>query len=82
MFQRNRTHYSFIIHLHQKSIRSDDNAVFIRVFNFTSRKATPLDKQYTESMVPHESSSPVDLGLNPEKIRRKLILDHWKADFS
>ena len=28
----------------------------IRVFNSTSRKAAPLDKQYMESMVPQESS--------------------------
>ncbi len=38
-----------------KSIRSDDNAVFIRVFNATSWKTTHLDKQYMESMVPHKS---------------------------
>ncbi len=38
-----------------KRIRSDGNAVFIRVFNSTSRKVTPLHKQYTESMVPRES---------------------------
>ncbi len=38
-----------------KSIWSDDNVVFIRVFNSTSQKATPLHKQYMESMVPHES---------------------------